>query len=105
MGPSPSPPELTFACELDAARLGSLFSDPAAIADLLALRARVALMVSDLSDERAGVVRRLNAAGVPVVGIPLLPLAQGYYFTADNAGQAADRYGEWQAWTRRHGLE
>jgi hypothetical protein len=82
-----------------------LFSDPAVIGDLLALRARVALMVSDLSDERAGVVRQLNAAGVPMVGIPLLPLAQGYYFTADNAGQAADRYAEWRAWTRRHGLE
>jgi hypothetical protein len=61
-------------------------------------------MLSDFSDERAGVVRQLNAAGVPVVGIPLLPLAQGYYFTADNAAQAADRYQEWLAWTRRQGL-
>jgi hypothetical protein len=34
----------------------------------------------------------------------LLPLAQGYYFTADNAAEAAGRYQEWQAWTRRHGL-
>jgi hypothetical protein len=49
-------------------------------------------MCSDLSDKRAGVVRRLNAAGVPVVGIPLLPLAQGYYSTADNADQAVDCY-------------
>jgi hypothetical protein len=50
------------------------------------------------------VVQRLNAARIPVVGIPLLPLAQGYYFTADNAAEAAGRYQEWQAWTRRHGL-
>jgi hypothetical protein len=105
MGLSPSPPELTFACELDAARLRSLFGDPAVIGDLLALGARVALMVSDLSDERAGVVRQLNAAGIPVVGIPLLPLAQGYYFTADNAVQAADGYQDRRAWTRRHGLK
>jgi hypothetical protein len=61
-------------------------------------------MCSDFSDERAAQVRRLNAAGVPVVGIPLLPLAEGYYFTADNAGRAADCYQEWVAWTRRHGL-
>jgi hypothetical protein len=31
------------------------------------------------------VVRRLNAAGVAVMGIPLPPLAEGYYFTAGNA--------------------
>jgi hypothetical protein len=61
-------------------------------------------MCSDYSDERAGVVRRLNAAGVPVVGIPLLPLAEGYYFTADNAAQAAGSYQEFAAWTRRHEL-
>ena len=69
-------PRLSFACEMD----------------------------PDFSDERAGVVRRLNAAGVPVTGIPLLPLADGYYFTADNTGQAARSYQEFTAWTRRHEL-
>jgi hypothetical protein len=98
------PPLLTFACELDPARLEALFADSPVIGDLLALGARVALMCSDFSDQRAGVVRRLNAAGVPVVGIPLLPLAEGYYFTADNADRAARCYEEWAAWTRRHEL-
>jgi hypothetical protein len=98
------PPQLTFACELNQARLAELFADPAVIGDLLALKARVALMCSDYSDHRAGVVRRLNAAGVPVVGIPLLPLAEGYYFTTDNAGRAAGSYQEFTAWTRRHEL-
>lgn len=56
------------------------------IEDLLALRARVALMLSDFSDERSAVVRQLNAASVPVIGILLLPVEQGYYFTADNNG-------------------
>jgi len=97
-------PELTFACELDPARLAALFADSSVVEDLLALRARVALMCSDFSDERAEVVRRLNAVGVPAVGIPLLPLAQGYYFTADNAARAAERYQQWQVWTRQHGL-
>lgn len=99
-----SPPQLTFACELDPARLAALFADSGVIGDLLGLGARVALMCSDFSEERAGVVRKLNAADVPVVGIPLLPLAEGYYFTADNAGRAAECYQEFAAWTRRHEL-
>jgi hypothetical protein len=98
------PPRLSFACELDPARLVGLFADPQVIEDLLALGARVALMCSDFSDQRAGVVRQLNAAGVPVVGIPLLPLADGYYFTTDNADRAAASYRQFLAWTRRHGL-
>jgi hypothetical protein len=98
------PPRLTFACELDHARLADLFADPTVIDDLLALNARVALMCSDFSDQRAGVVRRLNAADVPVVGIPLLPLAEGYYFTVGNADRAARSYQEFTAWTRRHQL-
>jgi hypothetical protein len=98
------PPQLTFACELDHARLAGLFADPQVIDDLLALKARVALMCSDFSDERAGVVRRLNTAGVPVTGIPLLPLAEGYYFTTDNADRAAGSYQQFMAWTGRHGL-
>lgn len=97
-------PRLTFACELDRGRLAELFADSAVIDDLLALEARVALMCSDFSDERAGVVRRLNDAGVPVVGNPLLPLAEGYYFTADNADRAVGSYQEFRAWTRRHQL-
>jgi hypothetical protein len=95
---------LTFACELDPARLTALFSDAAVIADLQALGAHVALMLSDLSVERAAVVRRLNTAGIPVVAIPLVPVEEGYYFTADNAPRAAARYDEWKAWTAQHGL-
>jgi hypothetical protein len=98
------PPQLTFACELDRARLARLFADSSVIEDLLALQARVALMCSDFSEERAGVVRRLNSAGVPVAGIPLLPLAEGYYFTVDNADRAAGCYREFMAWTDRHEL-
>jgi hypothetical protein len=98
------PPQLTFACELDPARLADLFADSAVIDDLLALDARVALMCSDFSDQRAQVVRQLNTAGVPVVGIPLLPLAEGYYFTTDNADRAAGHYRQFTAWTGRHQL-
>jgi hypothetical protein len=97
-------PRLTFACELDASRLGALVADAAVIEDLRALEARVAMMLSDLSSERADAVRRLNAAGVPVIAIPLVPYADGYYFTADNAERATARYQEWKEWTAQHQL-
>jgi len=99
-----SAPRLTFACELDHERLTELFADPAVIADLKALNAGITMMVSDFSAERAAVVKRLNDAGVPVIGIPLFPANEGYYFTVDNAPDAASRYQLWKEWTARHGL-
>jgi hypothetical protein len=95
---------VTFACELDAARLTELFADASVIDDLQALGARVTMMVSDLSAERARVVRQLNQAGIPLVGIPLFPVEEGYYFTVDNAPRAAHRYQQWKQWTAEHGL-
>ena len=46
---------------------------------------------------------QLTTAGVPLTGIPLLPLTEGYYFTADNVGQAVGCYREFMAWTDRTG--
>jgi hypothetical protein len=97
-------PSVTFACELDAARLTELFADASVIDELQALGARVTMMVSDLSAERARVVRQLNQAGIPLVGIPLFPVEEGYYFTVDNAPRAAQRYEQWKQWTAEHGL-
>jgi hypothetical protein len=71
---------------------------------LHALDARVALMLSDLSDERATMVKQLNRADIPVTAIPLLSLEQGYYFTPDNMEHAIRRYDEWRAWTTRFDL-
>jgi hypothetical protein len=99
-----TPPRLSFACELDAARLTELFADGSVIEDLRALNARVLIMVSDFSEERATVVRRLNDAGVPIVGIPLFPESEGYYFTVGNARRAAARYEEWKQWAVEHEL-
>jgi hypothetical protein len=98
------PPTLTFACELDAARLTALFEDPAVLADLQALRAHVALMLPDYTAERARVVAALNDAGIPVVGVPLVPADQGYYFTPDNVQQARASYTRFTEWTREHRL-
>lgn len=97
-------PTLTFACELERHRLVVLFADDSLIDHLRALDARVALMLSDFSTERASVVQKLNAAQIPVVGIPLMPYEEGYYFTLENASRAGLRYAEWKAWTAQHGL-
>jgi len=97
-------PHLTFACELGPARLAALFSDASVIVDLQALGAHVALMLSDRSDERAAIVRQLNAAGIPVIAIPLLPLENGYYFTPDNVPEAERCYEDWKAWTGHQNL-
>jgi hypothetical protein len=97
-------PRLTFACELDCIRLTELFSDASIFEDLKALEANVLLMLSDFSPERADVVKKLNAARIPVTAIPLLPYEEGYYFTIDNAPRAVERYEEWKKWTAEHGL-
>jgi hypothetical protein len=98
------PPTLTFACELDTARLTALFDDPSVLADLKALQARVVLMLSDYRPERAQVVAKLNDAGIPVTGVPLVPTDQGYYFTPDNVPEARASYARFTEWTNEHGL-
>ncbi|PTL77554.1 hypothetical protein [Vitiosangium sp. GDMCC 1.1324] len=101
---APSPARLTFFCELGAGPLEALFAHPAVVEHLLALRASVSLGVLDLGPERAGVVRRLNEAGVPVVAWLLLPEAEGYWFHQGNAPQATARYEAFRAWTAAQGL-
>lgn len=99
-----APPRLSFVCELDRARLVDLFGDESVLDDLRALQGRVLMAVSDFSDERAGVVRQLNDAGIPVVGIPLFPESEGYYFTVENAERAEERYEQWKDWSAAHEL-
>jgi hypothetical protein len=97
-------PTLAFVCELDVRRLTELFADSSVTDDLRRLQARVLLMLSDYSVERAQVVRQLNDAGVPVVAIPLVSADDGYYFTPDNVPQAYASYERFKAWTTEHGL-
>lgn len=96
---------LTFFCELDGKALKELFSDTTVTDRLRALGARVSLGIVDFSDDRAAVVRRLNAAGVPVIAWQLLPWEQGYWYHLCNAVQASERYEEFLAWTERRGLQ
>ncbi|WP_224240077.1 hypothetical protein [Hyalangium gracile] len=99
-----TPPRLTFFCELAAEPLQALFEEPAVLEHLVALKASVSLGLVDLAPERAGVVRRLHAAGIPVIAWQLLPTEQGYWFNLDNAPQAAARYAAFREWTAAHQL-
>jgi hypothetical protein len=99
-----TPARLTFFCELEAEPLRELFADPAVMEHLVGLKASVSLGLLDLGAERASVVRRLHAAGIPVIAWQLLPAEQGYWFNLDNAPQAAARYEAFREWTAAHGL-
>ncbi|MEA3277569.1 MAG: hypothetical protein U9Q81_20255 [Pseudomonadota bacterium] len=99
------PVALSFFCELDGQELESLFSDPAVISRLLDLQAGVSLGILDFGDQRAGVVRRLNRAGIPVIAWQLLPRDQGYWYNIRNASQAQARYREFRSWSAAQELE
>jgi hypothetical protein len=97
-------PRLSFACELGSDELTKLFADGSVLDQLVGLKASVTLGLVDLSAERAAIVRRLNAARVPVFAWLLLPVDQGYWFNANNAPLAASRYDAFRAWTAEHSL-
>ena len=98
-------PHLGFACcEHSIDSMQALFADPAVFASLRELHATVAIAILDFSPQRTAVVQRLNRQGIPVVAWILLPRDQGYYLTADNAPQAAERLADFRKWTSRKGL-
>ncbi len=96
---------LTFFCELDTPDLQELFAGDQLINDLKALNAAISLGIPDLSPERAGMVRRLNQAGIPMIAWLLLPKEQGYWLNVDNAPNAVSRYDEFRRWTVDQGLQ
>ena len=96
-------PDLIFACDRPTSELPALFT-PALIADLQQLKAGIALSTEDLSPERAEVVRKLNAAGIPMTAWIALPKDQGYYVNASNAPLTTARFEEFDKWTIANGL-
>lgn len=82
-----------------------MFSTPGVISDLAELNAGVALAVSDLSADRARIVRQLNQAGIPVTAWLTLPADQGYYLNSSNAPQAAARFADFETWSTAERLQ
>ena len=99
------PPALWFASDGSASELESMFSTPGVISDLAELKAGVALAVSDLSADRARIVRQLNQAGIPVTAWLTLPADQGYYLNSSNAPLAAARFADFEKWSSAERLQ
>ena len=98
-----TPPKLVFACDRPTKDLQRLFT-PGLISDLRTLGAGVALSTEDLSPERAEIVRRLNASGIPMTAWLVLPKNQGYYVNASNEPETATRFVEFDQWTKQNHL-
>ena len=97
-------PRLSFFNEQESRELETLFADSTLIPALKGLGAEVRMGMLDLSPERAGVLRALNKAEIPVVAWLLLPKEQGYWFHSGNAAEAMARYREIRDWARAQGI-
>jgi hypothetical protein len=97
-------PCLTFFVEVPAAVLVELIERPEVLPFLAGQGCAISLGLLDLSPERAGVVRRLEAAGIPVTAWLLLDVQDGYWLNADNTERAYARWRETLAWGEREGL-
>jgi hypothetical protein len=96
-------PHLTFFCELDAGSLEALIT-PSVLNQLVRLKAGISLGILDLTPQRAAVVKKLNAAQIPLTAWILLPQEQGYWFNLENYNQAEQRYTEFKTWTAQYDL-
>ena len=99
-------PQLFFACCDGAIKDAQAeFGAPALIPDLQALRAGIAISISDFSPERAQIVQTLNRANIPVIAWLVLAPEQGLYLNADNEPAAAARFAEFEKWTAQYQLK
>jgi len=97
-------PRLCFFVELPSDALGALFSEPELVAWLAEHRCALSMGLLDLSADRAALVRRIEAAGVPVAAWLLVSEEDGYWLNADNASAAAARWREVRAWAEQEQL-
>jgi hypothetical protein len=98
-------PSLTFFCELPSSEISAFFADGKVISDLKKLDSNLALGLLDLTDERAGVVKKLNRAAIPVTAWILLPKEQGYWTSLDTVAATRRQFGEFRSWQAQHKLE
>lgn len=97
-------PRLIFSTELDAAALLATLRRPGVLDRLAALGCAVALLLPDLGDTRAQVVRLLNQHGVGAIASLCLPLDEGFAFNLLNYPRAFECYSAFQAWARAYEL-
>jgi hypothetical protein len=97
-------PSLTFFSELKSPELVKLFSSSSVIKNLKALNANIGLGLLDFTEERAGIVKKLTRAGIPVTAWLLLPKNEGYWTNLDTIGETARQYAKFKTWTRENKL-
>lgn len=97
-------PKLSFFNEQEGKELKQLFADSTLIPNLQKLNAEIRMGFLDLSPERAEVLKRLNAANIPVVAWLLLPKEKGYWFHSGNSKEAFERYYEVKKWAEKNGI-
>ena len=98
------PPHIVFASDQSTGELESMLSEPGVVADLIELKAGIALALPDLTADRASLVRELNRDGIPVTAWLTLPPEQGYYLNASNGRQAEVRFSDFEKWTTANEL-
>ena len=102
-GPGEAPHLFFACCDQGMAAAQKLFADRAVMTGLQALHAGLAVAVPDASAERAQLVQRLNAAGIPVVAWIELP-CDGTYINAGDVPQTKAAVAAFEQWSDRYGL-
>jgi hypothetical protein len=97
-------PQLIFATELESSALRRLLFDEGLLADFTAQQYGIAMVMHDLSEERAALVRQLNQAEIYIVAQMLLPASEGTWFNLQNYPQAVECYAHFRAWAQQHNL-
>jgi len=102
--PGGQPPHLVFASDQPTGELQSMLAEPGVLADLIGLKAGIAL-APNLTVDEANLVRQLNRDGIPVTAGLAVPTEQGLYLNASNGRQAAVRFEDFEKWTTANGLQ
>jgi hypothetical protein len=101
--PGGQPPHLVFASDQPTGELESMLAEPGIVADLIDLKAGIAL-APNLTVDEANLVRQLNRDGIPVTAGLTVPMEQGYYLNASNGRQAKVRFEDFEKWTTANEL-
>lgn len=103
-GKGGEPPHLVFASDRPTGELESMLAEPGVVADLIDLKAGIALALPNLTVDAANLVRKLNRDGILVTAWLTVPADQGYYLNASNGRQAKLRFEEFEKWTTTNEL-
>ncbi len=101
--PGGRPPHLVFASDQPTGELESMLAEPGVVADLIDLKAGIAL-APNLTVDDANLVRQLNRDGIPVTAGLAVPTEQGYYLNASNGREAEVRFEDFEKWTTANEL-